>query len=373
MGENRLHSGLVGAIYDATLDPSLWSEVLEQAANFVGGPTASIFWRDATRQTGRLVHSFGLDPDHTRRYFEDYAKVDPANRIPSFDDPVAIGDLIPYEHYVATPFYREWAAPQGIVDFVSCIVDRQASEAAFFGVQRHERDGVVEGETRARMRQIAPHVRRAMSIVRAVDLGQAESSAFSDILDGLSTAIFLLAPGGRIVHANVAGRAILAADDFLYAIRGRLVARDPAIDKQLKTVFAVETGDAADEANAIALPLISKQGERYVGHVLPFTGGTGSRAELPTHRRGALFVHKATVDTATLPESIGRHFGLTSTELRVLLAIVEVGGAPEVAEALGIAVGTVKTHLHRLYQKTGTARQADLVKLVAGFASPLLS
>ena len=95
--------------------------------------------------------------------------------------------------------------------------------------------------------------------------------------------------------------------------------------------------------------------------------------DLATHRGGALFVHKATVDTATLPESIGRHFGLTSTELRVLLAIVEVGGAPEVAEALGIAVGTVKTHLHRLYQKTGTARQAGRFKLVAGFASPLLS
>jgi DNA-binding CsgD family transcriptional regulator len=28
-------------------------------------------------------------------------------------------------------------------------------------------------------------------------------------------------------------------------------------------------------------------------------------------------------------------------------------------------------HLRRLFEKTGTGRQADLVKLVAGFASPL--
>jgi DNA-binding CsgD family transcriptional regulator len=58
-------------------------------------------------------------------------------------------------------------------------------------------------------------------------------------------------------------------------------------------------------------------------------------------------------------------------EMRVLLAIVEVGGVPEVADALGIAETTVKTHLGRLYQKTGAIRQADLVKLVAGFANPL--
>jgi len=46
---------------------------------------------------------------------------------------------------------------------------------------------------------------------------------------------------------------------------------------------------------------------------------------------------------------------------------------PETAGALGVAEATVKTHLHRLFGKTGASRQADLVKLVAGFASPLMS
>ncbi len=63
---------------------------------------------------------------------------------------------------------------------------------------------------------------------------------------------------------------------------------------------------------------------------------------------------------------------VTPTEVRVLLAIVEIGGAPQVAETLGIGEGTVKTHLKRLYQKTGAHRQADLVKLFAGYANPLL-
>jgi DNA-binding NarL/FixJ family response regulator len=44
---------------------------------------------------------------------------------------------------------------------------------------------------------------------------------------------------------------------------------------------------------------------------------------------------------------------------------------PDAALALGIGEGTVKTHLHRLFGKTGAKRQADLVKLVAGFSSAL--
>jgi DNA-binding CsgD family transcriptional regulator len=63
----------------------------------------------------------------------------------------------------------------------------------------------------------------------------------------------------------------------------------------------------------------------------------------------------------------------TPTELRVLLAVMQVGGASEVAEALGIAESTVRTHLLRLFAKTGTKGQADLIKLVTSYTNPLIS
>jgi len=78
----------------------------------------------------------------------------------------------------------------------------------------------------------------------------------------------------------------------------------------------------------------------------------------------------ATYTLGTFRLSFG---GFSPTELRVLLAIVEVGGVPEVADALGVAGTTVKTHLGRLFEKTGAGRQAELVKLVAGFSMPFVS
>jgi len=68
---------------------------------------------------------------------------------------------------------------------------------------------------------------------------------------------------------------------------------------------------------------------------------------------------------------MAKTFKLTVTESRVLSAIVDVGGVPEVARVLGIAQSTVKTHLGHVYEKTGAGRQLDLVKLVAGYLSPL--
>ena len=74
------------------------------------------------------------------------------------------------------------------------------------------------------------------------------------------------------------------------------------------------------------------------------------------------------MDAPSPPDIIAESYKLTPTELRVLFALVEVGGVPDVAAALGIAETTVKTHLARLFAKTGARRQAELVKLVAGFS-----
>jgi DNA-binding CsgD family transcriptional regulator len=55
----------------------------------------------------------------------------------------------------------------------------------------------------------------------------------------------------------------------------------------------------------------------------------------------------------------------------VLSAVVETGGGVmAIASMLGVSQSTVKTHLGHLFEKTGTRRQAELVKLTAGFEIP---
>jgi DNA-binding CsgD family transcriptional regulator len=134
-----------------------------------------------------------------------------------------------------------------------------------------------------------------------------------------------------------------------------------------------ERDDAAVGVKGIAVPLMALDGERHVAHVLPLTSGARRRAATSYAAAAAVFVQKATLDTPSPQELIVKLYKLTPAELRVLLAIVQVGGVPETAETLGVAESTVKTHLHRVFEKTGAKRQADLVKLMAGYASPLVS
>lgn len=64
-------------------------------------------------------------------------------------------------------------------------------------------------------------------------------------------------------------------------------------------------------------------------------------------------------------------FGLTRTEAAVACAILEADGLQDVARLLGIRTTTARTHLQHVFEKTGTQRQSQLVRLLMSYRSPL--
>jgi DNA-binding CsgD family transcriptional regulator len=263
--------------------------------------------------------------------------------------------------------------PQGLVDAANSVLEKSASNCSFLAILRNEMQGAVDDDMRRRMALVVPHVRRALMIGKVVSLETIKAAALSDVFDGLSAGLFLIAADGRLVHANLAGHSMLAAGDFLSSVRGRLViCNNKNADATLQESLAASSdGDAEIGVKSTALPLIARDGDHYVAHLLPLTAGARRRAGIAYDATAAVFVRKAALECLSSPDVIANVFNLTPAELRVLLAVVEVGGIPQIATVLGVADSTVKTHVGRLFEKTGTSRQADLVKLVAGY-SPLL-
>jgi DNA-binding CsgD family transcriptional regulator len=376
MAQQEQLSEFIGEIYDAALDSSLWSDVVDKAARFVGGSAAAIYSKSPTALTGHVYYQSGTDPYYRELYFTKYIKFDPTTTSHYFADveqTIAVEDIMPYQEFLETRFYKEWVHPQGMVDSASAVLDKSVTSAALFSVFRYQREGIVDDEARRRMRLVVPHIRRAVLIGRLFDLKVAEAASLAETLNGLSAGMCLVDAAGRIIHANTACHVMLDARDFLSTIGGRIVASDAKLDQTLRGLFAAAgSGDAAVGTQGIALPLRAQDGSHYVAHVLPLTSGARRLAGIAYSATVALFIRKVTSEAPSAPEIIARAYNLTPTELRVLLAIIEVGGVPEVAVALGIAESTVRTHLGNLFVKTGAGRQADLVKIAAGFVTPLI-
>ena len=377
MREAERVSTLIGDIYDTALDPALWVPVLGKVRQFIGGWAIALSWKDAVAKRGGCYFTEGeQDPSYRQVYFDKYIKLDPFTMtqfVVDVEEPKSFLDVLPYPELIQTRIYKEWAQPQGVVDALMCLIDRSVTSVGFMVVFRSERDGFVDDATRQRARLIIPHLRRATLIGKVVDLQKAEAASFADTLDGIDAGMFLVDAAGRLVHANAVGHAMLSEMDVLRAAGGRLVLNDTQADQALAETFAMAgDGDTAIGIKGVAVPIVALDGERYVAHVLPLMSGARRQAGKSYRATAALFVHKAALETPSPPQAIAAAYKLTAMELRVLLAIVEVGGVPEVAEALGVAESTVKTHLGRVFAKTNSSRQADLVKLVAGFANPLV-
>ncbi len=369
-------SAMIGDIYDAALDPALWPQALEQATAFVGGCAAGLYSKDSVSKSADINRNFtfGADPDIQKSYMEKYARLDPSTTGLFFfgvGEIIDTADIMPLGEFYETRFYREWVKPLGWIDAVHSLLEKSTSSYSVVSIFRHESDGPVDAGCRRRMQLLAPHIRRSVLIGKTIQLKTAETATFASVLDSVAAGIFLVDATGRLVHANTRGHAMIAQDNALRAAAGRLIASNSDTDQALRDSFAAAArGDICLDTRGIAIPI--RDGEhRYVAHVLPLTSGARRSAGAGYAATAAVFVRRAELEAPAAPEVIARLYGLTPSELRVLLTLFDTtNGVPDIAETLGISEATTKTHLRRLFEKTGTKRQADLVKLVASFTAP---
>jgi DNA-binding CsgD family transcriptional regulator len=366
MHRNGLAQDLIETIYDAGLEPAHWNNVVAKIKDFVGGQACGLVSKDSVSKFGMTHYHCGADPHFIQLYAETHSKFDPLAVLPPFGKVAAIPDLVTFDEYRHGRFYQEWMKPQGCSDAANVVLEKSGAQSPIFMTVLSGKR-MVDAEMRRRIALVAPHMHRALMINRAIEVKQSETANFVDAMDGLSAGVFLVDAQARILHSNASGQAMLAADDCLRSIRGQIVARDAKVNQSLHDIFALGVATAQGGA----FPMIAHDGTCHVAHVLPLKSVVRNERGPKLKAVAALFVRKAGLDGQSCSELLARTFELTPTELRVLLSIIEVGGVPETAEMMGIAETTVKTHLHRVFSKTGTNRQADLVKLAAGFSNPL--
>jgi len=359
-------------IYDSAFDQALWPDALQRIVDHTGARSAGLV---ARRPTGEILvaHSVGVSPHFVQTYLDGYGELDHMKGMNLLDvgQICSTVDWISLEEFRQGVFYQEWARPQRLEDGANILLNKSADGFSYFSLMRSK---LVDDALRSTIAGLAPHLQRTALIGQMLHQKTRIAAPIEQLLDGLKAAMFLLDGIGRITHTNASGRDILERRDFLRAEHGWLVAADPNLNRILRDAVAASVlGDGATRSESIALPFIAHDGERFVGHLLPLTAGRRRRTGAAFEATAMLVVNSTSLDGLAAADIIKKVFRLTSAELRVLLAVVELGGVPDTARNLNVAESTVKTHLARIFAKTDTKRQAELVKLTAAFSSQVKS
>jgi DNA-binding CsgD family transcriptional regulator len=366
---------LVGAIYDAALDPGRWPDALSGVCDFVPGTMGNIFSQDSLALSVNRMFTWGDDPHYTQAYMSTYAPLNPLFPTGMFfplGEVYSSADIMPLDLLRQSRFAQEWLAPQGYVDFIAANMERTATGMVALTVVRHRDQGIADDESKARVAMLVPHVHRAMTIGRTLELAKAEAETMADVVDGLSAALFLVTADCRLAHANRAGVAMLDDKRIARIASGRIAFGETGRENLLEPQIArASEGDAAIGTGGIASPLGRFDDEEFVAYVLPLTSHRRARIGKAYAASAAVFIQKASIDFKSPLALISERYKLTGGEVRALSGLLAGDSVKDAAVQLGVAESTMRSHLHKLFEKTGTSRQTDLIKLVTGFSGPI--
>jgi DNA-binding CsgD family transcriptional regulator len=259
----------------------------------------------------------------------------------------------------------------GIVDIIGLMGLRSGGRAVWLSAAKTGKAPRFSDAEVEPFRLFSPHVCRTIKISHAMDLKTLKSDSLEAALDALSTGVFLLDGNKKVVHANRLGESQARAGHALRVVGNRLLPTDSSAGLAFARALLnkADTSDEISNVHSIAMP--SGEGEGLIATVLPVWEGERSHLLSPWSARWAVFVQEPGVTPQIPGESFARLYGLTGGELRTILAVAPGLGVSEAAELLGLSEGTVRTHLHRAFEKTGTTRQAELIKLMLSASPPV--
>jgi DNA-binding CsgD family transcriptional regulator/PAS domain-containing protein len=370
-------SSLIGSIYDRGVEPERWPETVKLIRNELDFAGASLSVM-ALPSGNVLLEIMSLSdfaatertPQDTHDLVEMRGGMDKTRSFP-LNEPIVLLRLRNRSEWESHRLYREWCKQLGVHDVLAIGLERDPTMIGSLAFLRLESVGDTEDVEIGAAWLLIPHLRRAVAISKILDVKSVVAATFETALDTLAVAVVLTDADLRIVHANAAAQAMLASRGPIRTERGKLALRSSAVAAALGTAVrqAANSEAAIGKRGFIAAP--SPNRAPCVLHVRPLDHGE-LRPGLAPSAVAAIFVAPAVSPSPAPNDALAALFDLTLAEAHVFAQIAEGKTQAEIARALDIEIGTVKTHLLHIFAKTGTHRQADLVRLAASMTLPLV-
>ena len=203
----------------------------------------------------------------------------------------------------------------------------------------------LDADDRALLRTVLPHLHRALVLHFRLEALQREHDDLTTCLDELSTGMVLLDTNATVVHANQAALDYLNGPRALVYENGKLCA--PNCDVNQTFQQNLKNATSGQKRSLCGQPL-------SCGATL-WLRGLG-------HDRAIAYIASDRQARSLAPKLLIDAFGLTPAEARVGSLFGCGHTVDEIAAQLDISLHTVRLHLKKIQGKTGTHRQATLVR-----------
>ena len=365
---SELPEQLLDLIYDAAADEALWSDVLAGIADLTGSLNGAIFGQVIGANKVYFSHYTRSREECLRAYRERhvqnphslYMDKQPAGALVASDEIISLSEL------KKTTFYDEVFRPQDVAHVAMIPLESRHGFTAGFNLCRSERQGPFQEPEMAILRRLLPHMVRSTALGFRLQGYRALQRAEFQVLDRLSTGVILLDRSAKIIFTNKAAE-LLSSDAGPLRLRNTGIAAfsapfsrrlDELVQSALRGVPAATMSIPHPDDGRLVTLFVSSVRSRDIDRF----------ASLDMRDAAAMiFMFDPAGPAGVPPTWLMDAYRLTAAEARVALHAASGRSVAEIGAQLNTSPNTVKTHLRRVFAKTGVHGQAELAGIIASF------
>lgn len=386
-GTQRMLS-VIESIYAAVGSPPCWNGVLRQIADLLDGQSIALFARASDTKTPDLLSISEMDPGAWQQFVQHYAAINPImQRCEDLLDPGTTWfahSVLSDAELERTEFYTDFFQPNDMHHSVGMRLQADTLPIANISCQRSKHAGAFDVGADTILQTLRPHLVRALSLHMHMGTVQAHTAGLQTALDAYGHAVIGLDACGRVAFCSTHAQTLLDTNSGIMLQGARLACQGYAKNHALQQLIASAIGlhhrtvqqkqrnkhaaqhgrpsSAAMGASgdAMLLPGIGSTCEVRLT-VLPYRGtGPGS----PMSLAALVLLSSSAEASPSRASTLTSLYGLTPTEARVADLLAAGLDIPDMAERLKLSKDSCRFYLKRLFAKTGTRRQVDLLRLI---------
>lgn len=346
-------------IYEAAFVPDLWPDVLQQLSNVSNSAagTIAVFSDDVKFFATDLIRPVWDDITARNEWSRGslLAMMRALQPPPSF---IFDADLFPPEIIAANTVRTEKVMPLGIGGEIGSFEMMPTGEILLVTVERWLTNDRPSSEELTALNACRPHLMRAGLIGARLRLERA--AAMTATLQSLGLPAAVLTAGGQTIAVN----SLLEEMPHIFRLGafGRLSIANPAADRLLQDALEAERAGHNLAVRSIPVSTQTSDDAPYVVHLLPVR-----RSARDIFSKGDIVLAATKVDPKVGHFPIGTLIGLfdlTPAEARLALRLASGVSLADAARDCGLSIASGRTYLARIFSKTATHSQHQLVALL---------
>ncbi len=371
---NRQYVELIDTLYESTLEQSRLDAFLERMSEMTRSAASGLFQRDEGAASSGFLSSYGTPVKQLNALERDAGfhrevcrHMTPPPRTGSIS---YTQDLLPGKRLHTERLYSHFLKPQGL-EQASCLYiehgDRFSLTASFM---RESGEGTYGESDKQLFSKVMPHLQRSFRLKRhtmGVPLGFMPAW---EMFDMLPYGVVVFSSEQEVIYLNLQAENMTFDNDGLGLHTSHLSAHVSSENKQLRQLLRSSIESTSDPAVPMGGGdmLVSRpSGKRsYSVMVCPLTASAYCGGVRPA---AVVILQDHEQACEAQLERMRSLYDLTVAESRVAHKVMLGNSLESCAQSLGHSVSTSRNLLKRVFAKTNTGRQNELVSLL--LRSPL--